>query len=287
MSLIPTGVLTELPRLTVAAVIDILLVATLIYQFLMMIRGRRAVPVLLGFAILGAVYAITLYAQLELLRTILAAAVPYTAFALIVIFQSELRRVLARIGRSQLFAAGRRLQHLELRQEIVLAVIKLAGSKTGALIVIERAMGLRTFIESGVALDSLVSRDLLLTIFEHGGALHDGAVIIRRERIAAAACFLPLSTNTTLDPSLGTRHRAAVGITEESDCIAVVVSEETGKISVAAFGELQTDLDETSLQQRLAAHERIPDPMRPVLESLNSEAASLASERTVGPAKTL
>src|ERR1019366_5368115 len=218
----PFSTLPGLPKLTIASVIDIIVVALLVYQFLMMIRGRRAAPILAGLGILGVVYAIAVYAQLELLRTSLAAVAPYTAIALIVMFQSELRRLLAQIGRPRFVAAGSRLQRREMTQEILLAISKMAADKTGALIVVERDVGLRTFVESGVPLDAWISRDLLLSIFERGGALHDGAVIIQRDRVAAAACFLPLTMNPMLLKELGTRHRAAIGITEEADCISII-----------------------------------------------------------------
>src|SRR5262249_44931412 len=154
---------------------------------------------------------------------ILAYLAPYTAIAVIVMFQSELRRLLARLGRRRWLTLGSRLQRRESHDEILLALPVLSGSKTGALIVVERDIGLRTFIESGLALDANISRDLLLAIFQHNGALHDGAVIVQADRIAAAACFLPLSSNPNLARTLGTRHRAGIGITEESDCMSLIV----------------------------------------------------------------
>jgi len=232
---------SDLPPLTITAVIDIIVVAVLVYQFLMIIRGRRAVHVLMGLCVLGVIYGVAVWARLELLRTILATLAPYMPIALIVMFQAELRRALARLGRRP-FLGISQLERRELSQEIVLAVAKLAQSRIGALIVIERKIGLRTFIESGVTLDAQVSRDLLCSIFHPGGALHDGAVIIQGDRISAAACFLPLTTNPLLMTELGTRHRAALGISEEADCIAIVVSEETGKVSVARFGEIELDV---------------------------------------------
>lgn len=238
------------PRLTITSVVDVLLVALLIYQFLLIIRGRRAVYVLFGICILAITYVVAIFAKLELLRTILATLAPYTPIALIVMFQAELRRMLARLGRRP-FLGISQLERRELTQEVLLAVNQLAQRRVGALIVIERKMGLRTFIESGVSLDAAVSRDLLLSIFHPGGALHDGAVIIQGDRVAAAACFLPLTTNPLLSTELGTRHRAALGITEESDCVAIVVSEETGRISVAAFGEIEMDVSLDRLEQLL------------------------------------
>ncbi|HEX4593283.1 MAG TPA: diadenylate cyclase CdaA [Bryobacteraceae bacterium] len=240
----------ELPKFTITSAVDILVVAILIYQLLVIIRGRRAVHILLGVGILVLIYFVAIWARLEVLRTILATLAPYTAIALIVIFQSELRRMLARLGRRP-FLGVTQLERRELMQEILLAVAHLSQKRTGALIVLERKLGLRTFVESGVNLDAAISRDLLCSIFHPGGALHDGAVIIQGDRITAAACFLPLTTNPLLVTELGTRHRAALGITEESDCMAVVVSEETGRISIAAFSEIELDVPLERVEQLL------------------------------------
>ncbi len=250
---------SDLPPLTITAALDIVIVAILVYQLLLIIRGRRAVHVLMGICVLGLIYAASVWARLELLHTILATLFPYTPIALIVMFQAELRRALARLGRRP-FLGISQLERRELSQEVVLAVGRLAQTKVGALIVIERKIGLRTFIESGVSLDAQVSRDLLCSIFHPGGTLHDGAVIIQGDRISAAACFLPLTTNPLLVTELGTRHRAALGISEESDCIAIVVSEETGKVSVAVFGEIELDVPlervEHLLSERLEREEK-------------------------------
>src|SRR5579884_3553673 len=180
-----------MPKITITSVIDILAVAVLIYNFFLMVRGRRAAHVLSGIWVLLVAYLIAVWAHLELLRTVLAAMAPYTAIALIVMFQSELRRMLARIGRSRWLGLGGQLERREVADEIILALQQLVEMKAGALVVIERDIGLRTFTESGVALDAAVSRDLLCAIFHQGGALHDGAVIIQGDRVAAAACFLP------------------------------------------------------------------------------------------------
>lgn len=242
------------PKLTVTAIIDILVVAFLIYQLIMVVKGTRAAQVLAGIAVLLAIYAVALWAHLELLRSILAAVMPYTAVAIIVLFQAEIRRTLARIGRRRWLGLGGSLQRRESTDDILLALGRFSQQKIGALIVLERDTGLRTFIESGVTLNGSLSRDLLLSIFHPGAALHDGAVIIQGDRVAAAACFLPLSMNPLLARKLGTRHRAAIGITEEADCLALVVSEETGRISVAAFGELESDVSLSRVAERLAKH---------------------------------
>jgi diadenylate cyclase len=243
--------LPVIPKLTFTSVIDILAVAILIYQLLLIIRGRRAAYVLSGLWVLTIVYLIAMYAHLELLRSVLAAMAPYTAIGLIVMFQSELRRVLARIGRSRWLGLGGQLERREVVDEILLALEQMSELKMGALIVVEREIGLRTFIESGVALNANVSRDLLCAIFQPGGALHDGAVILQGEHIAAAACFLPLTMNPGTMRKHGTRHRAAIGVTEESDCVAIVVSEETGQVSMTARGELEPDVSIDRVRERL------------------------------------
>jgi diadenylate cyclase len=247
-------VVQALPKLTWVGVLDILIVAFLIYQLLMIIRGRRAAHILYGVAILALIYGVSVFLGLQLLSAILGSIAPYAPFAIIVIFQSEIRRLLARIGRSRVVIGGK-LQRREVAEEIVLACAKLAAKKTGALIVLERDIGLRTFIESGVRLDAALSSDLLMTIFNTGSVLHDGAVIVQGDRVAAAACFLPLSVRpATAVGKLGTRHRAAIGVTEETDCLSIIVSEETGNISVASFGEIETRVSEQRLTERINEH---------------------------------
>lgn len=252
------------PRLTLTAALDIVLVAILIYQAILLIRGRRAAHILSGIAVVLLVYVVSVFAGLTVLRSILETLAPYTAFALIVMFQSEIRRGLARIGERKWVGFGSRLETREVNDEILLAVSSLAAHKTGALIVMERDIGLRTFIESGVPVDARVTRDLLLAIFQPGGALHDGAVIVQGGRLAAAACFLPLTMNPELSRKLGTRHRAAIGVTEETDCLAIVVSEERGTVSIATTGELEMDIPLERLAARLGLP---PGSSRPALGS--------------------
>ncbi len=247
-------ILSSYNKLSPIALLDILLTAFLLYQFLIIIKGRRAAHVLAGISILVALYIVALVLHLEMLRTILATLAPYTAVGLIVMFQVEIRRVLARIGRRGWLGFGTRLKRREFVNEVLQAIEVLAEKKMGALIVLERDIGLRTFVESGAALDAAVSRELLLSIFHTNGALHDGAVIIQGERIAAAACFLPLSINPNLVGKFGTRHRAAIGISEDTDCLALIVSEETGTISAAAFGELHRGLTVRQLEQMIENH---------------------------------
>jgi diadenylate cyclase len=243
---------TSLPRLNLTTVFDILLVAFLFYQLLMIVRGTRAGHILIGIFTLMLIYAISVWAGLEALRSLLSYIVPYTAIAVIILFQSEIRRTLARIGRKRWF--GRGFKRPESVDEILLAINRLSQEKTGALIVLERDIGLRTFIESGVRLDAEISADLLLAVFRPGGAMHDGAVIVQKDRVSSAACFLPLTTNPNVPANLGTRHRAAIGITEESDCLSLVVSEESGDLSVAAFGEISRGLSAREVDERINAH---------------------------------
>ena len=250
----PEFLAPALPKLTPAAIVDIFAVAVLIYQFILIVRGRRAAHILTGLWILGLLYFIAVWMRLELLRTVLAGLAPYTAIALIVMFQSEIRRMLARIGRSRWLGLGGQLERREVADEIILALQQLVEMKAGALIVIERDIGLRTFTESGVALDAVVSRDLLCSIFHQGGALHDGAVIIQGDRVSAAACFLPLTTNPLLQRRLGTRHRAAIGVTEETDALALVISEENHQLSIASRGDLESDVTLDRVRERLTRH---------------------------------
>ena len=203
--------------------------------------------------------------------------VPYLGLAIIVLFQSEIRRTLARIGRKNWFGLGRGFRAPEAVNEIMLAAERFSEQKIGALIVLERDIGLRTFIESGVSLEARVSRDLLISIFQPGLPLHDGAVVVQKDRIAAAACFLPLTTNPVLITELGTRHRAALGITEESDCMAVVVSEETGRISIAAFSEIELDVSLERVEQLLAGRLERSDMRTPAAVSHGAPAVGQSS----------
>jgi diadenylate cyclase len=243
-----------LPNLTLRGVVDILVVAFLVYQALMVVRGTRAGHILLGISIMALLYAASVWAGLEALRAVLSYVVPLVGVAIVVLFQSEIRRTLARLGRKRWLGFGAGFRDPESVNEILMAVEAMAPKKVGALIVLERDIGLRTFIESGVALEARITSDLLLSIFAPGLPLHDGAAIVQKDRVAAAACFLPLTTIPALARDLGTRHRAAIGITEETDCLSIVVSEETGLISVAAFGELVRGLSLAELRERINRH---------------------------------
>ncbi len=235
--------------------LDILLVALLIYQVLIMIRGTRAVPMLVGLVVVAVTIYLARIGELTTLNWVVSRVLPYLVFALIVVFQSEIRHVLADLGRRLSFFSGSSADS-DSYDDIVLAANLFSQHQTGALIVIEREIGLRTHIESGVPLDARLSYDLLATIFRPSAPLHDGAVIVQKDRIAAAACFLPLSMNPLLSTQLGTRHRAGIGITEETDAIAVICSEETGAISLAIGGNIERDLSVEQLRERLGSELR-------------------------------
>lgn len=235
--------------------LDILLVAILIYQVLVMIRGTRAVPMLVGLIIVAVTFYLARIGELTTLNWVVSRVLPYIVFALIVVFQSEIRHVLADLGRRLTFLGGSSAE-ADSYDDIVLAANLFSQNQTGALIVIEREIGLRTHIESGVPLDARLSYDLLATIFRPSAPLHDGAVIVQKDRIAAAACFLPLSMNPLLSTQLGTRHRAGIGITEETDAIAVICSEESGAISFAIGGRIERDLTVEQLSERLGSELR-------------------------------
>ena len=236
-------------------VLDILLVALIIYEVLVMIQGTRAAPMLAGLAAVAAAFYLARIGELVTLNWLVSHLLPYIVFALIVVFQSEIRHVLSDVGRRVSFLRGSVVEG-DSYDDIVLAANLFSQHQTGALIVIEREIGLRTYIESGVAMDARLSYDLLATIFRPSAPLHDGAVIIQKDRLAAAACFLPLSMNPVLSTQMGTRHRAAIGITEETDAIAVIVSEETGAISVAVGGKIDRDLTVDQLRARLSSELR-------------------------------
>jgi diadenylate cyclase len=182
-----------------------------------------------------------------LLRTFL----PFLVFGIIVVFQAEIRKGLAHLGRAPFLGGAARRRQEEVVDEIVLAATRLASEHTGAIIALERGMGLRSYIETGIALDAVVTYDLLVSIFHPATPLHDGAVVIQGNRIAAAACFLPLTVNPALSRTLGSRHRAAIGLTEDTDAVAVVVSEETGTISLVSEGRIRRELSGRTLKQAL------------------------------------
>src|SRR3954453_12510302 len=237
--------------MTVISAVDIVLVAVIIYELLALIKGTRAAYMLVGVAALALAFYFSRAGELATLNWLLSTLLPYAVFALIVIFAGEIRQALARLGR-RLLRSRTAASEADAYDDIVLAANLFSQNQTGALIVIEREIGLRTYIESGVPLEAHLSYDLLATIFRPSAPLHDGAVIVQRDRVAAAACFLPLSMNPLLSTQLGTRHRAGIGITEETDAISVVVSEETGAISLAVSGNIERDISPERLRDRLS-----------------------------------
>ena len=262
------------PHFSLISAVDILLVAVLIYELLTLIRGTRAAYMLVGVAALALAFYFSRLGDLTTLNWMLSTLLPYGVFALIVVFQGEIRQALARLGRRVTFSRTA-ASEADAYDDIVLAANLFSQNQTGALIVIEREIGLRTYIESGVALDARLSYDLLATLFRPSAPLHDGAAIVQKDRIAAAACFLPLSMNPVLSTQLGTRHRAGIGITEETDAIAVIVSEETGAISVAVSGKIERDLTVEQLRERMGALLRryvppstLPTPITSGVEAL-------------------
>jgi diadenylate cyclase len=244
--------LSYIPQMSMTSIFDILVVAFLVYEFLKLVKGTRAIPMLVAVVILGAAFWIAHFEALKTVDWLITTLLPYAIFALIVVFGAEIRHALARLGRRLSAVRGGAFNGADSYEDIVLAANHFSQTVTGALIVIEREIGLRTFIESGVPLDANLSFDLLVTIFRPSAPLHDGAVIVQKGRIAAAACFLPLSMNPVLSTQFGTRHRAAIGITEETDAVSVVVSEETGSISIAVGGQIERDITVEYLRERLS-----------------------------------
>ena len=234
-------------------IIDVAIVAFLIYEFLKLIRGTRAAQMALGITLIVALFYVSRLAPLQTVNWLIRNMVGYIVFAGIVLFQADIRRALAHFGRSQFFRRLARDGDDDAIEEIVVAASQLAAQSVGALVVLERAIGLRSHIESGIRLDAALTYDLLISIFQSTSPLHDGAVVIKEDRVAAAACFLPLTVNPRLGRELGTRHRAAIGVSEESDAIAVVVSEETGQISLALGGRSERGLRPDDLRTRLQA----------------------------------
>lgn len=233
--------------------VDILVVAVAIYEGLKLIRGTRAVQMVIGSIFIVFLYFLSRWAPLQTVNWAIRNIFGYVVFAAIVLFQSDLRRALAHFGRTPFFRLLSRRPESDddMIEELVVAATMLAERKTGAIIAVERAIGLRNYIESGIPLDATITHDLIVSVFQKSAPLHDGAMIVQEQRIAAAACFLPLTVNPQLSRELGSRHRAAIGLTEENDAIAVIVSEETGNISLATEGRIERGLNAVRLRQRL------------------------------------
>lgn len=237
-------------------IVDILIVAFVIYKAMMIIKGTRAVQLIKGLVVLILASLISEWLGLRTFGWILSQVQTVLVVALPIVFQPELRRALEQLGRGKFFARPMVLLNEEtligLVNEVVRAVKVMSKNSVGALIIIERETGINDFIETGIKIDGLISAEFLINVFIPKSPLHDGAVIIRGDRVIAAGCFLPLSENPNLSKELGTRHRAGLGLTEQSDAIALMVSEETGVISVAEEGRLTRYLDENTLKEILS-----------------------------------
>jgi len=232
--------------------VDILVVSILIYELLKLIRGTRAVQMAIGGGVFVALFYGSQWAHLQTVNWLIRNMIGYVVFAIIVLFQSDIRRALAHLGRAGFFRYFAEKESAEESiEELIVAAGMLSTQRTGAIIVIERQIGLRSYVEGGIPLDAELTYDLILSIFQTKSPLHDGAVIIQDDRVAAAACFLPLTVNPKLSKELGSRHRAAIGLTEENDSVAIVVSEETGAISVVVDGQIERGLDAEALRARL------------------------------------
>lgn len=235
-------------------IIDILLVSYVIYKLLMLVRGTRAIQLLKGIMVIVVAWLISTFFELRTLQWLMSQAFTYGVLAIIIIFQPELRRALEKIGTGRFFIRSMQPEE-QIISNMVNEVVNVAGylskRRIGALIVIERDTGLTDYIEKGTILNALVSSELLINIFTPNTPLHDGAVIIRKDHIMAAACYLPLSENPYISKELGTRHRAAIGMSEFSDAVSVVVSEETGHISISINGQIERGLTEERLRKKL------------------------------------
>jgi diadenylate cyclase len=267
---------------TITDAIDILATSILAYYLLLLIRGTRAVQIMFGLFVLVVILAVSNLLHLLVLATVMQYLLLGTAVGLPIVFQPELRRGLEQIGRGRLFVRDRRAEDeitTEQIRHVTHAAFELAGRRAGALIVIEQQTGLREYVESGTALDARLSSDLLLAIFNKTSPLHDGAVIVRDLLIEGAACFLPLSDNTlSVDRHVGTRHRAAVGLTEQTDAVVVVVSEESGLISVARAGRLSVPIDDEERLRRV-----LSACLRPTRRRTQAEGGLLANLLTRVP----
>jgi uncharacterized protein (TIGR00159 family) len=230
--------------------VDIGIVAFIVYSLIQLIRGTRAARMLIGLCIVVLIYLSSRVFDLYTVNWILDNFLSSVLLVIVIIFQHDIRRALVQVGSRPIFGAATRLRGQDL-EEILRAVVTLAGRRIGALVVLERETGLNEFIEGGTSIDAEISKEVIVSIFMPGSPIHDGALIIRKGRITAAGCFLPLTTNPNVSKTFGTRHRAAIGVTEETDAVVIAVSEETGSISLVLDGRLTRDLDAGSLRGTL------------------------------------
>lgn len=249
--------LAELPRFGVVDLVDVLIITYVVYKVITFLRNTGAVSLLKGLTVLFVATTLSGWLGLRAVNWLLERALTGVLVALPVVFYPELRRTLEQLGRGSVLRRGGSEPGKAERTDLVAAVVRaaslLSADKTGALIVLERETGLQEYIDTGIGLDARVSAELLINLFTPNTPLHDGAAVIRGNRLAAAGCFLPLSDNARLPKELGTRHRAGLGIAEISDAAVVIVSEETGVISLSVGGQLERHLDEEALRERLVA----------------------------------
>lgn len=237
-------------QITLQDLLDIAAVSIVMYWILLLIRGTRAIQIVFGLVVLGGGYFLAQAAELSTFGWILENFLGSIVIVIVILFQDEIRRALALVGSNPLTGSNPGEQR-HLIEELVKTANVLSSKRIGALLVIERNTGLKNYIEKGTPIEGTVSRDLLLSIFMPFSPIHDGAVIISGGRIAAAQCFLPLTVNPRLEKVLGTRHRAALGLTEETDAMVIILSEETGRISMACEGKLYSKLESDELRRML------------------------------------
>ncbi|SFB13114.1 diadenylate cyclase [Acetitomaculum ruminis DSM 5522] len=266
------GNLLALPKVTVTDVIEILIISFLLYQVLLFVKKTRAWNLLKGIGVVVVFISIAALFKMETILWLGEKTLNVGIIAIVVVFQPELRQALERLGRKNFITSIFNIDTIKLgekrfsdktKNEIAKAVFEMAKVKTGALIVVEKDTQLDEFVRTGIEIDSAISSQLLLNIFEHNTPLHDGAIIVREDRIVSATCYLPLSDNLEISKSLGTRHRAALGVSEVSDSITIVVSEETGMVSIAEDGILYGKIDMESLKAKLSSFQsRVVDENR-------------------------
>jgi diadenylate cyclase len=263
--------MTPVHKLWILDLLDILLVALLFYRLLILVKGTRSAQMYVGLLVIVVVGLVAREFNLIAIRWIVDSLKTVWLIAFVILFQPELRHALAQFGRTRYFRSFLRGDSYGVLGEVVRAVETLAQRRNGALIVIERNVGLRNFVETGTRVDARVSAELLVTLFSPGSPLHDGALILREDTVVAASCILPLSGNPRTSAALGTRHRAAIGLSEESDAAVIVVSEQTGGISVAYRGTLKQRLNEGELRSELSRIFRVrPDDEPPAPQEVAS-----------------